>query len=37
VIATGTPEQIVQVEASYTGQALRQVLAAGRTNAYATR
>jgi excinuclease ABC subunit A len=37
VIATGTPEQVVQVEASYTGQALRQVLAAGRTNAYATR
>jgi excinuclease ABC subunit A len=37
VIATGTPEQIVQVEASYTGQALRQVLAAGRTHAYATR
>jgi excinuclease ABC subunit A len=37
VIATGTPEQIAQVEASYTGQALRQVLAVGRTNAYATR
>jgi excinuclease ABC subunit A len=37
VIATGTPEQIVQVEASYTGQALRHVLAAGRTHAYATR
>ena len=37
VIATGTPEQIVQVEASYTGQALRQVLAAGRTHAYAAR
>ncbi len=37
VIATGTPEQIVQVDASYTGRALRQVLAAGRTNAYATR
>ncbi len=37
VIATGTPEQIVQVEASFTGQALRQVLAAGRANAYATR
>ena len=37
VIATGTPEQIVQVAASYTGQALRQVLAAGRTHAYATR
>ncbi|HXD18379.1 MAG TPA: excinuclease ABC subunit UvrA [Vicinamibacterales bacterium] len=37
VIATGTPEQVAQVEASYTGQALRQVLAAGRSNAYATR
>ena len=37
VIATGTPEQVAQVEASYTGQALRQVLAAGRTNAYAAR
>ena len=28
---------VVQVAASYTGQALRQVLAAGRTHAYATR
>jgi excinuclease ABC subunit A len=37
VVATGTPEQIVQVEASYTGQALRDVLAAGRSNAYAAR
>ncbi len=37
VIATGTPEQVAQVEASYTGQALRQVLAAGRSNAYAAR
>jgi excinuclease ABC subunit A len=37
VIATGTPEQIVQVAASYTGRALQQVLAAGRTNAYAAR
>src|SRR5262249_32334888 len=37
VIATGTPEQVAQVEASYTGQALRHVLAAGRTNAYAAR
>jgi excinuclease ABC subunit A len=37
VIATGTPEQVVQVEKSYTGQALRQVLASGRSNAYAAR
>ncbi len=37
VVATGTPEQIVQVEASHTGRALRDVLAAGRPNAYAAR
>ena len=37
VVAAGTPEQVAQVEASYTGQALRQVLAAGRSNAYAAR
>ncbi|HET9569342.1 MAG TPA: excinuclease ABC subunit UvrA, partial [Vicinamibacterales bacterium] len=37
VVATGTPEQIVQVEASYTGRALRDVLAIGRPNAYAAR
>jgi excinuclease ABC subunit A len=37
VVATGTPEQIVQVEASHTGRALRDVLAAGRRNAYAAR
>ena len=37
IVAVGTPEQVVQVEASYTGQALRGVLAAGRPNAYATR
>ena len=35
VIATGTPEQVAQVERSYTGQALKQVLAAGRSHAYA--
>ena len=35
VIATGTPEQVAQVEQSYTGQALKQVLAAGRSHAYA--
>ena len=37
VVVTGTPEQVAQVEASHTGRALRQVLAAGRTNAYAAR
>jgi excinuclease ABC subunit A len=37
VVATGTPEQVVQVEASHTGRALRQVLADGRSNAYAAR
>jgi excinuclease ABC subunit A len=37
VVATGTPEQVAQVEASYTGQALREVLKSGRGNAYAAR
>jgi excinuclease ABC subunit A len=37
VVATGTPEQVAQVEASHTGRALRQVLAVGRSNAYAAR
>jgi excinuclease ABC subunit A len=37
VVATGTPEQVVQVEQSHTGRALRAVLAAGRANAYAAR
>jgi excinuclease ABC subunit A len=37
VVATGTPEQLAQVEASHTGVALRDVLASGRTNAYAAR
>ena len=37
VVATGTPEQVVQVEASHTGRALRAVLAAGRPHAYAAR
>ena len=36
VVATGTPEQVVQVEASHTGRALRTVLAEGRPHAYAT-
>jgi excinuclease ABC subunit A len=37
VVATGTPEQVAQVDASHTGRALRQVLAEGRSNAYAAR
>jgi excinuclease ABC subunit A len=37
VVVTGTPEQVAQDEDSHTGRALRQVLAAGRTNAYAAR
>ena len=37
VVATGTPEQVAQVEASHTGRALRDVLASGRSNAYAAR
>jgi excinuclease ABC subunit A len=34
LIATGTPEQIAQNEASHTGRYLRDVLAVGRSNAY---
>jgi excinuclease ABC subunit A len=37
LVAAGTPEQVVQVEESHTGRALRDVLAAGRSNAYAAR
>jgi excinuclease ABC subunit A len=37
VVVTGTPEQVAQDEDSHTGRALRQVLATGRTNAYAAR
>ena len=37
VVVTGTPEQVAQDEESHTGRALRQVLATGRTNAYAAR
>ena len=37
LVAAGTPEQIAKVDASYTGQALRLVLATGRSNAYAAR
>jgi excinuclease ABC subunit A len=35
VVATGTPEQIAQVAGSHTGRYLREVLATGRSNAYA--
>jgi excinuclease ABC subunit A len=37
VVATGTPEQVAQIDSSHTGRALRQVLADGRSNAYAAR
>ena len=37
VVATGTPEQVAESEESHTGRALRQVLASGRTHAYAAR
>ena len=36
VVATGTPEQVAQNEASHTGRYLRPVLAEGRSHAYAT-
>jgi excinuclease ABC subunit A len=37
VVATGTPEQVAQNEASHTGRYLRTVLAEGRSHAYAGR
>jgi excinuclease ABC subunit A len=37
VVAAGTPEQVAGVESSYTGKHLREVLAVGRTHAYAAR
>ena len=37
VIATGTPEHVAQIEHSHTGRYLRDVLAVGRSNAYASR
>jgi excinuclease ABC subunit A len=37
LVAAGTPEQIAKIDASHTGQALRLVLATGRSNAYAAR
>jgi excinuclease ABC subunit A len=33
VVAVGTPEQVAQIDTSYTGQALRPVLAAARAAA----
>ena len=35
MVATGTPEQVAQIEASHTGRYLRTVLAEGRSHAYA--
>jgi excinuclease ABC subunit A len=37
VVGTGTPEQLAQNDASYTGQYLRPILAEGRSHAYAGR
>jgi excinuclease ABC subunit A len=36
LVAAGTPEQVAQVQDSYTGRYLRDVLGRGRSNAYAT-
>jgi excinuclease ABC subunit A len=36
IVATGTPEQMAQIETSHTGRYLRTVLAEGRSHAYAT-
>jgi excinuclease ABC subunit A len=36
VVATGTPEQVAEIEASHTGRYLRATLAEGRSHAYAT-
>ncbi|HEY7170280.1 MAG TPA: excinuclease ABC subunit UvrA [Vicinamibacterales bacterium] len=36
VVATGTPEQVAQIETSHTGRYLRAVLAEGRSHAYAS-
>jgi excinuclease ABC subunit A len=37
VVAVGTPEKVAEVDTSHTGRALREVLAAGRAHAYATK
>ncbi len=36
IVATGNPEQVARIEASYTGRYLRTVLAEGRSHAYAS-
>ncbi len=36
LVAVGTPEQVAQIDGSYTGQYLRPVLAEGRSHAYAS-
>jgi excinuclease ABC subunit A len=36
VVATGTPEQVAQIDASHTGRYLRATLAEGRSHAYAS-
>jgi excinuclease ABC subunit A len=35
VVTIGTPEQVARVAASHTGRYLAEVLATGRSNAYA--
>ena len=35
IVATGTPEQVAQIQSSYTGRYLQPVLAGGRSHAYA--
>ena len=37
IVAEGSPETVARNRRSYTGQALRLVLATGRSNAYAAR
>jgi excinuclease ABC subunit A len=37
VVATGTPEQVAQVDVSHTGRALREVLACARSRVFAAR
>jgi excinuclease ABC subunit A len=36
VVATGTPEQVAQIDVSHTGRYLRAALAEGRSHAYAS-
>ena len=35
IVAVGTPEQVAKIPESHTGRYLRDVLATGRSNAYA--